>query len=278
MFGIQRAPTHPISRHPRRRPAVQPTRCHRPRLRVWEVESLEGRVLLSTFTVDSLADTGTGSGTSGDLRYVVTHADQTPGDNTIDFTVTGTIALSSVLPDLGGTGGLIDVEGPGAASLTVARSGAAGTPKFRIFTVASGADVKIVGLTIAGGSVIGQGGGIDNDGTLTVSDSIIANNSANGGSRFGTGGGIFNDGTLTISDSTIANNSGGVAAPGAGGGVFNSGTLSVSDTTIANNSITGQFSGSGGGIYNTGLLTVTDSTLANNSATGYGGGIASDRG
>jgi hypothetical protein len=64
------------------------------------VEGLEHRTLLSTFTVNSLGDTGSGSGTSGDLRYCITQADATTGDNTINFSVTGTITLNSALPDL----------------------------------------------------------------------------------------------------------------------------------------------------------------------------------
>ena len=143
------------------------------------IEPLEGRALLSltTWTVNSLGDTGTGSGTSGDLRYVITQADQTPGDNTINFAVTGTITLKSALPDLSNTTGLMDIEGPGASSLTVARSSASGTPDFGIFTVDANVQAQLAGLTITGG-LDGSGGGIDNDGTLTVSNSTIANNSA----------------------------------------------------------------------------------------------------
>ena len=115
------------------------------------VESLEGRAPLSTFTVNSLGDMGTGSGLSGDLRYVITQVDQTPGDNTINFDVTGTITLRSALPDLSDTTGLTDIKGPGAASLTVARSSDSGTPDFRIFAVDAGVEAKLDGLTITGG-------------------------------------------------------------------------------------------------------------------------------
>ena len=53
-------------------------------------------------------------GLSGDLRYAITQADQTTGDNTINFSVTGTIWLNSVLPDLNNKTGKMDIEGPGA--------------------------------------------------------------------------------------------------------------------------------------------------------------------
>ena len=61
---------------------------------------------------------------------------------------TGTITLLTALPDLSTD---IIVSGPGASALAVARSAAAGTPEFRIFTVTAGAEVTISGLTITGG-------------------------------------------------------------------------------------------------------------------------------
>ena len=64
----------------------------------------------------------------------------------------------------------------------------------------------LVGLTITGGLTADSGGGIDNDGTLTVTNSTIANNSAG----YGDGGGIYNAGTMTVTNSTIANNSAGI--------------------------------------------------------------------
>jgi hypothetical protein len=44
---------------------------------------LESRTLLSTWTVNSLGDTGTGTGMAGDLRFVITQVDKTTGNNTI---------------------------------------------------------------------------------------------------------------------------------------------------------------------------------------------------
>jgi len=275
MLGMHRSPSSWFARRAGRGPAARPH--HQSTRRRLTLEPLEGRALLSltTWTVNSLGDTGTGSGHSGDLRYCITQADQTRGDNTINFSVTGTITLYSPLPDLSNTTGLTDIEGPGAASLTVARSSAAGTPDFRIFTVDSGADVTLVGFTIMGG-LDDIGGGIENSGTLTVTDSTIDHNSAfsNGVIDYG-GGGIFTFGTLTVSNSTIANNSA-TGSYGSGGGIDDdAGTLTISNSTIANNSAVG----AGGGIFTwfgsgTGSLTVTDSTIANNSATGgEGGGI-----
>ena len=97
------------------------------------LEVLEDRNLLSTFLVDRLTDAnsgggGQGSGLAGDLRYAITQANTAPGDDTITFSVTGTINLAGALPDLSSN---LDIEGPGAASLTVRRN----TGTYRIFAV-----------------------------------------------------------------------------------------------------------------------------------------------
>ena len=216
--------------------------------------------VLSTFIVNSLGDTGTGSGFSGDLRYVITQIDQTPGDNTINFAVTGTITLNSALPDLSNTTGLTDIEGPGASSLTVDPSSAAGTPDFSVFTVDSSVTASLTGLTISGG-LSASGGGIYNAGTLTVANSTIDDNSAYSSYEDTYGGGIYNTGTLTVTNSTIDNN--GASSynyyyESFGGGIYNAGTLTVTNSNIDQNS-----AGSGGGIYNAGTLTVTNSTIGN---------------
>ncbi len=278
MRDIHRSTTTWLARRTGRGSTARPLhRSHRRRL---TLEPLEGRALLSltTWTVNSLGDTGTGSGTSGDLRYVITQADQTTGDNTINFAVTGTITLKSALPDLSNTAGLMDIEGPGANNLTVS-----GNNEVRVFQVDSGVTAKLVGLTITGGSA-DSGGGIYNAGTLTVTNSTIDNNSA---SSYGTGsygGGIDNTGTLTVTNSTIDNNSASSTyGSSSGGGIDNTGTLTVTNSTIdGNNSainlvVNSLFSfppnyGSsyGGGIDNTGTLTVTNSTIDGNQARGYG--------
>src|SRR5262245_33143816 len=107
------------------------------------LETLEGRRLLSTYVVNSLGDTGAGTGLTGDLRYCVAHA--TSGNDTITFGVTGTIELESYLPVLNTS---VAILGPGADLVTVgpdpAQSSSSG-----IFAVDSAATVQISGLTIA---------------------------------------------------------------------------------------------------------------------------------
>jgi hypothetical protein len=221
------------------------------------LEPLEGRALLSltTWTVNSLGDSGAGTGTSGDLRYVITQADKTTGDNTINFAVTGTITLNSALPDLRNTTGVTDIEGPGANLLTVS-----GNNSVRPFTVDIGVTASLTGLNISGGSGGGYGGGIYNAGTLTVTNCTIDNSFADWD-----GGGIFSDGAMTVTNSTIDDNS--TFNSGDGGGIYNGGTLTVTNSTIDDNS-----SSNGGGIYYEGTLTVASSSIYNNRG-GYGGGI-----
>ena len=102
--------------------------------------------------VSSLADSGPGT-----LRAAIAQADQdtTPDTITFESGLTGTITLLTALPDLSNA---ITLDGPGASALTVASSPPTGTSTFRIFTVDSGADVSLSGLTISGGDA-GTGGG-----------------------------------------------------------------------------------------------------------------------
>ncbi len=119
----------------------------------------------------------------------------------------------------------------------------------------------ISGLILSNGSSSAAGGGILNNGTLTVANCTFTGNSAKGGD----GGGIDNNGNLTVLNSTFSNNN----AFGNGGAIANSGTLSIQNSTLASNA-----AASGGGIANSGTLTVQNSTLSSNSATSGGGGLS----
>jgi hypothetical protein len=254
------------------------------------VEMLEVRNLLSTFTVDHLADDMVGQGLFGSLRYCITNA--TDGDAiTFGDGVTGTINLTGALPDLTHS---IGIEGPGSDQLTVRRDTGG---DYRVFNVDTGTTVVIAGMTISNGFShdfsTGYGGGIANRGTLTVSNSTVSGNSANDG------GGISNFGTLTVTNSTISDNSSADGdGSGDGGGIFNSfGALMLTNCTVSGNSADGEGGGidannafgalanctvsgnsgnDGGGIANFfGTLTVTNSTITANLAGNSGGGIHS---
>ena len=192
----------------------------RRRARPW-VEALEDRALLSTITVTNTGDTGPGT-----LRAAIEQANLDAAQDTIDLApaVTGTITLSTALPDLSTN---MIIAGPGSSALSVARSGADGTPDFRIFTVMAGVEVSISGLTITGGRA-GSGGGISNSGTMTLTDCTISGNSAGGGIFNFSGGGIFSSGTMTLTDCTIMGNTT-ILGDGSGGGIFNLGTMTLTD-------------------------------------------------
>ena len=256
----------------RRRP--QPDRCRASRgRRSWLPESLEGRVLLSgnptVYTVDLTSANGSGTGSSGDLVYVIGQANSnsnTAGsliefDRSV-FSSPKTISLTGTLT-LSETAGPEVIEGPGANLVTISGGGSV-----QVVTVNSGVTATISALTISGGSASASGGGIINNGTLTLADSTIAGNSASA-----SGGGIANAGSLSISGSTISGNTV-TNQYGIGGGVENTGTLSVVNTTIVANGVSGQY-GVGGGIDDQGTLATINATIAGNgvSAGGSGAGI-----
>jgi len=237
-------------------------RNHKPMRRfVPRVEALEAREVPALFTVNTLVDENNGIGTGGvSLREAIAAANSQAGDDTIQFSVAGTIDLTGALPDLTSN---INITGPGADQLTVRRDTGG---DYAVFSVGGGATVGISGLTITNGSAI-NGGGIANGGTLVLTDSTVTGNTA------WFGGGFINNGTMTVTNSTVSGNSairpgGGVAQ---GGGIFNAGTLTVTGSTFSGNSATDV----GGGIMNgndftAGTLTVINSTFSGNSGRGAG--------
>jgi hypothetical protein len=208
---------------------------------------------LSTITVTNDGDDGSGS-----LRDALAAAGS--GD-TIEFarSASGTITLS------GGplvVASSVTIDGPGPGHLTIS-----GDNTFQDIQVLANVTARISGLTITGGvgtSDSPYGGGVVNNGDLTVADCDITNNSV---PQYGEGGGIDNNADLIITNSVISGN-------GAtfGGGVFSTGTLTINVSTITDNSASG---GEGGGILNLGTATITNSVVSNNMAAS-GGGIDDD--
>jgi hypothetical protein len=142
-------------------------------------------------------------------------------------------------------------------------AGATLTNGLGVLTVDAGATVTINQLTITGalGFVGPPGGGIANDGTLTLKDVTVTGNQASAGA------GIFNQGTLTLKNTTVTNNS----AAHSGGGIENlAGTLTVNGGRISGN-IAGV---TGGGIANGGTVILNSTKITGNSAVRGGGGIA----
>ncbi|HKG27486.1 MAG TPA: choice-of-anchor Q domain-containing protein, partial [Thermomicrobiales bacterium] len=214
----------------------------------------------ATFTVTNTADSGPGS-----LRRAIADAGGTAGSDAVQFApgVAGKITLTSGQITITSP---VDVQGPGADLVTVS-----GNDQSRVFTVQSGKTASISGLTVADGSA-GTGGGIRNDGTLTLTNVTVRNNGAGGSSPDGRGGGIFNTGSLTLQRSFVDDNavSGDDAA---GGGIENDGgSVALLQSTVRDNEAVGTGEpgdGTGGGIANdNGNLTIRSSTLSGNQASG----------
>jgi hypothetical protein len=218
-------------------------------------------------TPDSVTNCDGSASDAGSLPFVVQNA--TAGD-TVTFSVscppTAPIVLTTTLAiDID-----LTIEGPGADAVAVS-----GNSALTVFSVASGVTASISGITIEDG--LGHtGGGIENAGTLTLTNSTVsANNSSEGG------GGLWNDdGTLALTDSTVSDNS---TYHGGGGAVENDqGALTVSDSTLSgDNAYYGGTTVGGGGIENVGgTVTATDTTFSQDISdyNGGGGAIFNDNG
>jgi hypothetical protein len=270
----------------------RPRRSFTPRLDV-----LEDRTVPTMLTVTNNANSGPGS-----LRQAVLDANGMAGTDTIVFAgsvhhitlTTGELAITDSL----------NIIGPGAHQLAVS-----GNNVSRVFDISTGT-VSISGLTITHGRAdqnapvfAGVGGGILNQGNLTLTDVVVSHNRAVGDASAlimiggyvfagaGLGGGVANLGTISVSDSTFAHNQalGGdhsvgpdfpnIIFPGLalGGGLYNLlSTANVSDSHFAHNTAqagsdcVGSFAGTGGGggIYNDATLIVSGSTFSHNRALG----------
>jgi hypothetical protein len=168
----------------------------------------------------------------------------------------------------GGTATRLTLQGAGAAQTTIEST-------VRGVTISSGASVAIIGVTItgAGAGKFFEGGGIDNYGTLTLSDSTVSHNGfVRSRGCCSAAGGIVNwAGTVTLNDSTVSDN---LASHEDSGGIANhGGTITLNGSTVSDNRVG---NGSGGGIANEngGTMTLNDSTVTGNRAgcDGCGGG------
>jgi CSLREA domain-containing protein len=178
-----------------------------------------------------------------------------PTVDLIDFGVTGTITLGSNLPSISEA---VTIDGPGAANLTVSGGGAV-----RVLEVSGGTTLNLEGVTVANGSAGSPGGGgILNNGTLTITSSTVSGNSTSVN-----GGGIWSGGTVTLNTSTVNGNS--VGGFGGGGGIYVGG----GSVTVNKSAVSGNSASSGGGIMNFGTLTLTSSTVSSNTVAASGGGI-----
>jgi CSLREA domain-containing protein len=135
--------------------------------------------------------------------------------------------------------------------------------------------LELLALTVQGGRVVGQGGGVKCDGLLGVYRALIRGNTAAG--KDGAAGGLYVDGSLVMHESTVAGNlaEGFWFGFGAGGGIFIFGPAVINNSTVSGNRAP---AGAGGGIFTSAYgvdFIVSNSTVTQNSAQ-YGGGITND--
>ena len=172
----------------------------------------------------------------------------------------------------------LSIVGLGANVLTI-RNTQAQSSTSRVFNIQGGI-VRLAGLTITGGNtqdlseiVSGGGGGIFNNGSLTVFACYITGNTDNN-SRFEGGGGIYNDSSaLTIINSTVSGNTA-TGSSNSGGGIRNNsnGTLNILNSTVSGNRATGG-NRNGGGILAVGNAVISNSTVTDNETPDGAGGI-----
>lgn len=228
------------------------------------------------------------------------------GADVITITAVGTITLTDALTSITTP---MEIHGPGADALTIRRSDAASP--FRILFVTADGNATVSGVTIQNGLVdqIGSAGaGVVNFGALVLEDVAVSDNHADISSDSlnpaPSGGGILNQGTMTIRRSSVSANSvetsqtaasGATIAMARGGGLFNTGTLTIERSTISGNSTHAEVTSAdpgasarteGGGILNHGVLTISTSTISGNTLSSavtspattqaFGGGIQNE--
>lgn len=218
--------------------------------------------LIVTTTVDENDGPGVGNGTS--LREAIEAAefgDTITFDPSIFLTPrTITLTQGELIIDKN-----LTIAGFHHSLLTIDASGSLGSRAFSIISNAGIPTVDLSGMTIRGGSVSGNGGGIYNEGYLTLSSVVVTFNTAF------EGGGIYNGvgASLELVGSTIQSNQ----AAWRGGGISSVGETSIATTLIRLN----ESGYEGGGIFQQeGTLDITTSLLLQNTSFGNGGAISAN--
>jgi CSLREA domain-containing protein len=193
------------------------------------------------------------------------------------------------------TGELITIDGTIISTTVIDGNGID-----RIFDLNAYATVVLQDLTVSNGQSqptdthFGYGGGIYNEGQLTLQNVFISSNTAGRDINTAPGGGVFNANLLTVNDSffmyneTFAGYFSNSAA--GGGGLYNNSSMFINRTLFISN-YTGDSGGyapssasggDGGGIYNNGSMEMHECKIDGNgtgiSSTslghgGHGGGI-----
>jgi len=240
------------------------------------VERLEDRTVPAAYTAADVTQ----------LIQAIHDANATADADTITLAPGTTFSLTAVdntahgatgLPTILAAGGDLTIVGNGD---TIERKSGNGTPAFRLLDVAAGASLTLKNVTLQGGLTVSYGGAVYNQGSLTLQDVTVQNNTAQGSDGVavwnphqpgGTvrGGGVYSSGILTMEGCTLQNNAAlggrgsrpfpsGDGGNAYGGGLFVSGTATIRNCSVVANSAQGGAAGGGhaakgqgigGGIY-----------------------------
>lgn len=220
--------------------------------------------------VNSTADTSGGCSTSGTgtctLRDAITYANSNAGADTIIFDASlsgATITLSSTLPAIADD---LTIDASSLSSMITI----SGNNFVQVMIINSGKSLTINKINIINGrDISGKGGGIYNNGALTIIQSVFSGNLTSGN-----GGGIYNNGTLTVNQCIFSGNQTIFADNANGGGIYvESGTVNITSSTFSG-SLSTYAAYNGGGIFiEDGTVNISDSTFSSNAVPGSGGGI-----
>jgi hypothetical protein len=192
---------------------------------------------------------------------------------TFVLTHTGPTTNSPVVSEDADVYGDLDVSGPTSILHRGTRAAVVKGYGDRVIQSLPSSAVELDGLTIADGIAVGvgtdHGGGILNQGSLTVTDSTIMRNQATYGGALSTEG----PSTAELTNVTLTNNY--AEADGGGVSVETAGTVALRSATIANNLADEDHDGGGdgGGLFATtsgapATLTIRDSIVAANADAG----------
>ena len=235
----------------------------------WEQAQWQG--VMATYTVTTTVDSVGASPTPGSLRWAISQANANAGTDTIAFAVNGTFNMTALVSgDNTNTSGDFDVNG----SVNIVGNGTGntiinGNGNDRVFDLRSGT-ISLSGLTVQGGkSNLGAGISVGAAANVALTDVVIQNNAGNGSSK---GGGIYNDGVLTLQNTIVRNNAAAFLSGLDGAGIYTDkdATLIANNVEIRDNSA-GNADGGGLHIWESASVQLTNVTFANNQATRGGG-------
>ncbi len=229
-------------------------------------DNVDGNV---TSVANLLANKGIDGAIS--LREAILAINAGTGGDTINLAAgTYTLSIAGIDENAAASGDLdilktMTILGTGSSNTIINANGID-----RVFHVlGSGGQLTLSNLTVTGGYAgTGSGGGLlvaTSANQLTLNSVVVSGNSATNGA------GIDNAGTLSLTDVTISNNGNQISTT-QGGGLRNTANATLNRVTLSGNS-----ADLGGGIYNdfgTGnYLTLTNVTVSGNTAASAGGGL-----